>query len=342
MAKKAPKARTEKQLANDERLRQMRKKPDAPASVAPPVPDPIAADEPEFEPTDVTEAKAAGKLETAEPPITDEVVPAEAPAAPVGPSLEAPKNLSMEDMMAMMLQTQQMVVQLIATNPKAASATPEQRLDETVRMVGDPNPNQTDFNQARVGRNGIQGVVFKYPIDKNYYADPSERLLAETKLARYAMKENYLFRWSVDGVEYEKHGVTYAEPRFTLELFRYLDDPETGERNGKMGLVARQMQHEDEMFTRMAAMKLGILEKFDSFEELMTEIRYIRMQQWLFDLFTPAKIEQHNRRATTQVIAGKAVEVFDTEKLTDSETGASQAEAIRSADGIGKVTTPRI
>lgn len=200
---------------------------------------------------------------------------------------------------------------------KNPEMTPEAALQYTAHLQGQPT----------IGRNGIQGRMVKYPVDAGYYPNPIDRLYDEPTLSRFNLRENYYFDWEVDGVEYEKYGVTYAEPKFTVRLFRRLYD-EDGQPNGRFALINRQIQHEDEVVARAAADKLGLTGTFDSFEDMMNEIRYYRIKQWLLDLFKPPKIETHKNKPTQQVIDGKVVEVFDTEALIDGESGISKAGSI--------------
>lgn len=222
-----------------------------------------------------------------------------------------------------------------ASNPQIAQATVQQKLEEIERI--------TPKNTATVGQNGVQGIIFRYEVDKGYYPDPTERLINEPSLKRFALQDNFIFRWAVDGVEYKKDNITYAEPRFTVELFRRLYDDE-GQPTGRAALIARNMLHEDEMTTRVAASRLGILNDYtnddEGFRQLMNEIRYRRIQEWLFGIFTPPKVQTHKRRQTTEVIDGKVVEVFDTEEITDKATASNQAANIQRDSGVGGVSTP--
>lgn len=232
------------------------------------------------------------------------------------------------------------VAQALQANPQIAQATPEQKIDEIESAM----PNRP--HEARVGAGGeVQGVVYKYDISKDFYPDPTNKLLDEPRLARFAMRENFIFRWSVDGVEYKKNNITYTEPRFTLELFRKIYNDE-GEPTGKAGLVARQMLHEDDFTTRIMAMNMGVIDQFDDSDEgfraLMSAMRYERFKQWLLAIFTPPKIETHRKRPTTQVINGKVVEVFDTETLIDASAAEDKTAALAAEDGVGKVATPTI
>jgi len=317
----AKKPRTAKQLANDERLRNKGKTDD------------------DFTPTEVKEKKAAEEAKkTAEtkgfqaPEVSDDAETAPAiEDKPSSPPLPATPQID-PNLIATIMATVQALQQ---TNPQVATATPEEKLDEINRITP----------SASVGVQGVQGVINKYPVEKSYYPDPTARLLDEPSLARFAMKQNYIFKWTVDGVEYERNGVAFSEPRFTLELFRRLYN-EDGEATGSAALVARNMLHEDQMTTRVAAVRLNLVEKFgegeDNMTEIMDEVRYWRMQQWLLDLFRPAKIETHRKRPTTQVIDGKVVEVFDTESLIDKASAQSQSSSLQSQAGVGGVDVPGV
>ena len=334
---KAKKPRSAKQLANDERLRNARKKPEETPTTPPAAgvsAPPVAPEEDEFEPTAVKEAKAAAEQqpEVAAPPIPEnaEQVPVE-DEKPTGPELPAQPQVDM-NLVATIVAAMQAVN---AQNPQIAKATPEEKLDATIGMQANAHP-------ARVGLNGVQGITYRYNVEKSHYPDPSARLLAEPRLARFAMQENFRFKWSVDGETYEKHGMTFAEPRFTLELYRLLFD-EDGQPTGRMALIARSMMHEDDFVVRTAAANLGLLEQFgddeESFIKLRDEIRYWRTQQWLFGIFTPAKINTFKRAPREENIDGKIVMVYDTEDLIDHDTGVAKSSTLKTQEGVGNIKT---
>lgn len=245
------------------------------------------------------------------------------------PVMQAPQS-DMTDLVIRLLRE----VEDLKKNSNVATVSPDVKLEELAKMQG----------AAHVGVNGVQGVVYKYPIDKGFYPDPTARLIAEDSLRRFAMQENFIFKWDVTGVIYEKYNVTYAEPRFTIELYRraFNDDgsemfrvTENGVKVPQMILINRCILHEDEMTARVAANKLNL--PSDNFTELMDEVRYMRIRDWLFDLFRPADIKTYNRQSRTMVINGKAVEVFDSEVLTDHDSGVSKADSINRQSGVGKV-----
>lgn len=320
------KPRTAKQLANDQRLRDRAKK----------------VKEEDFVPTEVKEKQAAeaAKVE-AQPELAAPKAPENAEITDVLPNDNQPTSTAPATApvdVNLITAVVAAVMEAQRQNPHVAQAPPEAKLEELEANT----PQKT--HKARLGAGGeVQGIVFKYDISKDYYPDPTQRLLDEPRLARFAPRENFIFRWEVDGVEYKKNNITYAEPRFTLSLFTrlYNDD---GEATGGAALVARQMLHEDEFTTRIMAMKMKILDDFDDsdegFRSLMNEIRYRRFQQWLFALFTPPKIQTFRKQPKTQVINGKAVEVYDTEEFTDHDTAVSQTSTLQSEAGIGSVAVP--
>lgn len=227
---------------------------------------------------------------------------------------EPAKPESNAGLVEMLVKMQREIDQLKAG---ATQPTPEQALEETARMTG-----------ANVGAQGVQGRIFRYPVEKGHYPDPTPRLYDDPQLKRFAMRENFYFKWDVEGETYEKYGVTYSEPRFVVELYRFLFDEE-GKPTGKMIFVNRQFQMEDELAARIIADRLGMSEKFETHEELMNEMRFQRIRQWLLGVFTPYKVEQHRRKPVTTVIDGKVVEMYDTEQLTDKDSGTAKAADIQ-------------
>lgn len=300
---------------------------------------PVIDDEPEFEPTSVQETKAAEEAKTAllKEPVVDKEAETTTVLSTDNQNTTVPQTEPVDSNLVASIVAA--VIQAQKQFPQAAEATVEQKFDELEATA--PNKNHS----ARLGAGGeVQGIVYRYEVDKNYYPDPTERLLSEPRLARFAMKENFIFRWSVDGVEFKKNNITYAEPRFTLELFRKLftDD---GTPTGQAALVARNIMHEDDFTTRVMAGKLNILDQFDDSEEgfrsLMNEIRFQRFREWLIAVFTPAKIETHRRQSRPMVIDGKVVEVFDTENLIDSSSASDKVSTLSSQNGIGNISTPQ-
>lgn len=199
----------------------------------------------------------------------------------------------------------------------------EQVLNEMASM------QPQSFNGLHVSaQGGVQGRVVKHSLSKADYPDPTDRLYDDPQLKRHGLRDNYIFTWEVTGEQYQKDNVTYAEPRFIVSLYRRLFN-DMDEDTGRAALISRNILHEDEFIAQIIADKLGLLENFSSTKEMMDEIRYRRIRDWLIPIFIPVKPEQHANRRTEMVIDGKAVEVFDTEKVLGEAAADSKAATIQ-------------
>jgi len=211
-------------------------------------------------------------------------------------------------------------------NNSLQNVSKEQVLDEMASMRAPQSFNGDGVHISAGG--GIQGRMVKHSLKKGDYPDPTSRLYDDERLKRHNLRENYIFTWDVTGEQYEKNGVTYAEPRFTVCLYRRLFD-DMDMPTGKAALISRTMLHEDEFVAQIIADRLGMLDNFASTKEMMDEVRYRRIRDWLIPIFIPSKPEEHANRRTEMVIDGKAVEVFDTEKVLGEAAADSKASAIQ-------------
>lgn len=212
-------------------------------------------------------------------------------------------------------------------NNSLQNVSKEQVLDEMASMRAPAQTFNGDGVHISAG-GGIQGRMVKHSLKKSDYPDPTSRLYDDERLKRHNLRENYIFTWDVTGEQYEKNGVTYAEPRFTVCLYRRLFD-DMDMPTGKAALISRTMLHEDEFVAQIIADRLGMLDNFASTKEMMDEVRYRRIRDWLIPIFIPSKPEEHANRRTEMVIDGKAVEVFDTEKVLGEAAADSKASAIQ-------------
>lgn len=243
---------------------------------------------------------------------------------PVEQSLGPKQEEASVDVLSLIGALRQEIEELRQLNPQAQNATSDQKLDELIRMQGG----------ASVGSQGVQGVVQKYPVEASHYPDPRDRLYDLPELKRYAMRDNYIITYEVQGVTYEKQNVTFTEPRHVIHLYRRLYDDD-GTDSGKVALVNRHYMGEDELVTKIASQKLGL--DINKWQEAVDEVRFLRIKQWLLDLFRPVNIQTKTRQKTVQVIDGKAVEVYDTESVTDGDSGIAKANAVKGQSGIGQV-----
>lgn len=261
--------------------------------------------------------KEASTVQTPVVPTPEEAAIAPIPEVPVAELPAAAPQPTETDKDKMIIELQQEMIRLLQAN-QGATINKSAALDEMATLQG-----------VRISaQGGVQGQVFKYPIDKGHYPDPTERLYDEPKLKRHALRENYYFRWDVTGETYEKHGITYSEPRFTVELYRHIFNDD-GEHTNQLALVSRNYLHEDDFVATLVANQLGLMDKFDSKDAMMDEVRYHRIREWLLGLFTPAKFEQHNKKPTKMVIDGKVVEVIDSETIVGEEAAETKASTLK-------------
>lgn len=230
---------------------------------------------------------------------------------------QVPANPTTEQLMGMILEMQGKILEL------AKPRDPAEAIAETGRLSGG----------ASIGMSGQQGVMTKWPVEKTYYPDPSDKLYDEPELRRFAMRENYIFKWNVQGVMYDFKGITYSEPRFEFELWRL---PYEGEelpanfpKNGRI-FVKRIYLHEDELAVRQAASKLGLDFSQDEqgFREMMNEMRYRFIRDWLVAVFKRPKLSAAGKTQQSMAIGGTVLEVEEGDSLTDPGAGAAQAAQI--------------
>lgn len=238
-------------------------------------------------------------------------------------------NMSAEDKDLMMLNLMSKMADMMDNN-KGFKVT-----DENAGAAIDEVSKNTYYGgqpHAQVGANGVTGQVFKYPVEPEYYPNPRERLYDIPFLKRYNLRDNYIITWGVEGVEYEKNGVAFAEPRFICHLYRRIYDDENND-TGTAALISRTFLHEDRLVALTTANKLGITDQFADEREIMDEIRFIRVRDWLIALFTPYKFQAFKKKPRMMVIAGKQVEVHDTEQILDQDSADSKASAVQSQTG---------
>lgn len=179
---------------------------------------------------------------------------------------------------------------------------------------------KAEMQGVSMGRNGLQGVIYKWPIEQDYYPDPSERILNMPELARYAPHMNYEIKWEVSGVEYEKANINYAEPRFKVQILRVMFD-DYGQPTNKRAIVGTHYQHEDENVVRMIARDMGL----DTTDEraLMDEVRFQRIRRWVLDLLTPFRQADKVESISEMVIDGKVIPVIDVSTNADKQVAVN-------------------
>lgn len=175
-------------------------------------------------------------------------------------------------------------------------------------MAGAASNQPQGLSVSSGGR--LLGEVEKYLVDPNNYPDPTPRLRKEPRLAPLAFDYNYEMDYSVAVSSYEtKTGVNTKEPKFTIALNRIVLD-EQGNQTPKRYIARRMVFHEDPQAAIVIARDNGIPIDTNADEKtFLNEMRYLRVRDWLFDIFWPRKAEQ-KEGLKEEVIGGTIVQVF--------------------------------
>lgn len=170
--------------------------------------------------------------------------------------------------------------------------------------------NQKQSQGISVGKdNKLLGEVEKYLLDPINYPDPTPRLRKEARLQPLAFDYNYELDYSVSTSSYEtKTGVNMREPKFHVTLSRIVLDDQ-GEQTPKRYIARKLIFHEDPQAALVIARDNGLdVDKSDE-QAFLNEMRYLRVRDWLFDIFWP-KPAQEQARIKEEVIGGTLVQVY--------------------------------
>ena len=179
--------------------------------------------------------------------------------------------------------------------------------------------NQKQSQGISVGKNNnLLGEVEKYLLDPVNYPDPTPRLRKEARLQPLAFDYNYELDYSVSTSSYEtKTGVNMREPKFHVTLNRIVLDDQ-GEQTPKRYVARKLIFHEDPQAALVIARDNGIeVDKTDE-QTFLNEMRYLRVRDWLFDIFWP-KPASPMGQIKEEVIGGTLVQVF--EKSSEEPSG---------------------
>lgn len=183
-------------------------------------------------------------------------------------------------------------------------------------------------NQQGVDRAGKQvGEFDKYLVDPANYPDPTPRLAAEKRLLPLAFQHNYDLDYTVGVSAYEtKTGQNVREPKFSVTLYRRVLDNQgnqvkvinkkTGKEEDKFYIARKMIFHEDPQAAMVIARENDVI--IDKTDErlFLNEMRYLRVRDWLFDIFWPRPSDDE-ARISEEAIGGQIVQVF-TRKSEDT------------------------
>lgn len=171
-------------------------------------------------------------------------------------------------------------------------------------------------------------AITKFSINPADYPDPRDRLMAEPRLESEAFKQNFYLIWEVGKVGYKSDvdGVSYTEPKFRLEVWKYVrdgatnefvetEDPKTGAKTRKGFRVHKGTFFEDPDAAIQCAQDKGITVPDSIQQAFLDEMRYLRIRDWLFEIFWPSPIKQ-NRGVREEVIGNRLVPVMEISSTT--------------------------
>lgn len=172
------------------------------------------------------------------------------------------------------------------------------------------NKPKEERDEPRINQRGTMvGTFEKYVVNPENYPNPTERLSQEPRLASMAFPINYELIWDVNTTSYEtKDGISTKEPRFSINLLRKVLDDE-GNVTNKRYLLKKLIFHEDPQAAISVANQHGFDVNSVGEWEFLNEMRYLRVQDWLFDIFWPKSAVNKARRE--EVVDNTLVEVFE-------------------------------
>lgn len=178
------------------------------------------------------------------------------------------------------------------------------------KLAQQPQAPQAEREAPQVNQRGsMVGTFEKYTVNPQNYPDPTDRLTNEPRLASMAFPINYELKWEVNTTSYEtKDGISTKEPRFTINLLKKVLDDE-GSVTNKRYLLKKLIFHEDPQAAITVANEHGLDVASMGEREFLNEMRYLRAQEWLFDIFWPKSVTSKARRE--EVVDNTLVEVFE-------------------------------
>jgi hypothetical protein len=203
-------------------------------------------------------------------------------------------------------------------------------LKAALLQKGDVAQYQNTQGQPQVNQQGsMTGTFEKYVLDQNNYPSPVERLAAEPRLLPLAFAYNYHLTYKFTTRQYDtKQGINTIEPEFTIELLRFkLNDDGThkqieNQRTKKMQdeayRVRRLIFHEDPQAAMAIAHENNLDIDKDDERNFLNEMRYLRVKDWLFDIFWPSGAQDQST-VREEVIGNQLVEIVavNSEQSTD-------------------------
>lgn len=196
---------------------------------------------------------------------------------------------------------------------KSLQARVEELQSQLERLAANPTvpPISPQPANPQVSRGSLVGTYEKYIIDPAYYPDPRPRLFKEPRLQRFAFETNYEMGWEVSSTAYETiDKIRVREPKFTLELIGVMFDDE-GEPTNKRYLIKSAIFHEDPEAALVVAREKGLPVDESNERKFLDEMRFMRMRDWLIEIFYKPKNNAPKKNRREMAIGGKLVQTWE-------------------------------
>ena len=177
----------------------------------------------------------------------------------------------------------------------------------------------TSRETPKMDRQGdLVGEWEKYLVDPAAYPNPTERLKSEPRLKPIAFDYNYEMDYEVGVSAYQtKTGRNIREPKFQITLNRIVMDDQ-GNPTNKRYIARKLVFHEDPQAAIVIARDNNIEVNEQDERLFLNEMRYLRVRDWLFDIFWPKPIDE-KAQIRDEVIGGTVVQVFTKNSVNTSE-----------------------
>lgn len=203
-------------------------------------------------------------------------------------------------------------VNTVEVEQKPEEIAPEQGIEELRAQIKEVLDNNKILTAAVLGnRNEGEQLVEheRFNLDPNNYTDPTARLAGEPRLKAVNFDFNYELEYRLDRSRYQTvTGRWTVEPKFMVQLNRVFVNDQ-GERTNKRIVARKLVFHEDPDAAIIIAQENGLDIDRQNQKQFLDEMRYIRVRDWLFDIFWPKPLQAKDQ-ITEEAIGGTLVQIF--------------------------------
>ena len=208
-----------------------------------------------------------------------------------------------------------------AVPPQPSEPAQQENVADLVRRVEELEKERDFFKKTsletpQVTDRGVQGTFEKYSVDPSNYPDPRQHLWeymnSTQALRRHGFTpDNYEMEWEIRTTNYEtRDGRSVKEPRFILEVWGILYNEETNQPEKKYR-IHRLVFHEDPQAALIVANEKGLEIPEDMTKQFLDDMRFLRVRDWLMELFVPPHYNEKKQEQREEVIGNKLVDVVE-------------------------------